>query len=178
MGRCPATTTRRCWPPGSSSAWPPPGRSASPRSWPRFLDAAADALGDDVGTVLRRLASGRLDGRAADQALDALCDPMYARALKALIRDTLSPDIIHAGVKYNVIPGDAVIEVDCRVLPGMDEPDARRLIEERIGPTCCRPARSRSSSGAPRSRPPADGRCGTSSSATLRDHDPDACRCR
>ena len=87
----------------------------------RFLEAAADALGDDAGTVLRRLASGRLDGRAADQALDAICDPTYARALRALIRDTLSPDVIHAGVKYNVIPGDAVIEVDCRVLPGMDE---------------------------------------------------------
>ncbi len=43
---------------------------------------------------------------------------MYARALRALIRDTLSPDVIHAGVKYNVIPGDAVVEVDCRVLPG------------------------------------------------------------
>jgi acetylornithine deacetylase/succinyl-diaminopimelate desuccinylase-like protein len=99
----------------------------------RFLNAAADALGDEAGTVLRRLASGRLDGRAADQALDAICDPMYARALKALIRDTMSPDVIHTGIKYNVIPGDAVIEVDCRVLPGMDEPDARRLVEERIG---------------------------------------------
>ena len=66
---------------------------------------------------------------------------MYARALRALIRDTLSPDIIHAGVKYNVIPGDAVIEVDCRVLPGHDR--GRRCAPRSSAgsaPTCCRPA--------------------------------------
>src|SRR4029079_167118 len=84
-------------------------------------------------TVLGRRGGGRLGGRAADQALDAICDPMYARALKALIRDTLFPDVIHAGVEYNVIPGDALIAVDCRLLAGMEEPDPRRLIEERIG---------------------------------------------
>ena len=40
---------------------------------------------------------------------------MYTRALRALIRDTLSPDI-QAGIKYNVIPW--LIEVGRRVLPG------------------------------------------------------------
>ncbi len=44
----------------------------------------------------------------------------YARALRALVRDTLSPNVITTGIKYNVIPGDATIEVDCRVLPGHD----------------------------------------------------------
>jgi len=140
----------------------------------RFLEAAADALGDEVGTILRRLASGRLDGRAADQALDALCDPMYARALKALIRDTVSPNIIHAGIKYNVIPGDAVIEVDCRVLPGMEEPDARRLLEERIGadllPAC---TIENLVWGSP-VEAAAEGPLWDVLTATLRDHDPDA----
>jgi acetylornithine deacetylase/succinyl-diaminopimelate desuccinylase-like protein len=58
---------------------------------------------------------------------------MYARALRALVRDTISPDVIHSGIKYNVIPGEAVLEIDCRVLPGMTEEDARRVVEERIG---------------------------------------------
>ena len=50
---------------------------------------------------------------------------MYARALRALVRDTFSPDVVHAGVKYNVIPGDATVEIDCRLLPGTTEPDIR-----------------------------------------------------
>ena len=84
----------------------------------RFLEAAADALPAAVGGTLRAIAAGELDPAEIDQAIDRLCDPMYARALRALIRDTLSPDVVHAGVKYNVIPGDATIDVDCRILPG------------------------------------------------------------
>lgn len=96
----------------------------------RFLTAAAEALPGQAGTALRRIADGDPD---ADQLIDALCDPMYARALRALIRDTISPDVIHTGVKYNVIPGDATIEIDCRVLPGMTEPEMRAIVEERMG---------------------------------------------
>ena len=59
---------------------------------------------------------------------------MYARALRALLRDTISPDVIHAGVKYNVIPGDAVIEVDCRILPGHDRARDRAPSVERRRP--------------------------------------------
>jgi acetylornithine deacetylase/succinyl-diaminopimelate desuccinylase-like protein len=97
----------------------------------RFLDAAAEALGGSAATAMRRIAQGDAD---ADRAIDELCDPMYARALRALVRQTLSPDVIHAGVKYNVIPGDAVLEVDCRILPGTTETDMRAEVEARIGP--------------------------------------------
>ncbi len=100
----------------------------------RFLEAAADALGGAAADVLRSIAVGELDPDATDRAIDSLCDPMYARALRALIRDTLSPNVIHAGVKYNVIPGDAVVDVDCRILPGTTEADIREEVERRIGP--------------------------------------------
>ena len=139
----------------------------------RFLEAAAAALPDAAGAVLQRIAAGELDGADADRALDALCDPMYARALRALIRDTISPDIIHTGVKYNVIPGDAIVEVDCRVLPGMDEPDARAVVEARIGadllPTC---TIENIVWGAP-VETAADGPLWDVLVATIRDHDPD-----
>ena len=49
------------------------------------------------------------------------------------MRDTISPNIVHAGVKYNVIPGDAEVVVDCRVLPGTTEPEMRAMIEDRLG---------------------------------------------
>jgi acetylornithine deacetylase/succinyl-diaminopimelate desuccinylase-like protein len=97
----------------------------------RFFDEAAAALPGEAGTILRGLVSNA-PGRA--EALAADCDPMYARALRALIRNTISPNVINAGVKYNVIPGDAEVVIDCRVLPGTTEPDTRAMIFERLGP--------------------------------------------
>jgi acetylornithine deacetylase/succinyl-diaminopimelate desuccinylase-like protein len=140
----------------------------------RFLEAAAEALPGDAARVLRRIATGELDQTAADSAIDGLCEPMYARALRALIRDTLSPDVVQAGVKYNVIPGDAVIEVDCRVLPGTTEPQMRAEVERRLGPDLL-PACDIELIvwGAP-VEAPAEGRLWDTLVATLRDHDPDA----
>ena len=68
------------------------------------------------------------------------------------------------GVKYNVIPGDAVIEVDCRVLPGTTEAEMRAEIERRLGPDLLPPATSSSSSGARRSNRRPTARSGTRSS--------------
>lgn len=98
----------------------------------RFLDLAAAELPAEAGELLRAL-SGDDPGRA-EAALAVACDPMYARALRALLRDTISPDVVRAGIKYNVIPGDAVVEVDCRVLPGTTEPAMRAELVERLGP--------------------------------------------
>ena len=78
-------------------------------------------------------AIGGEDPRRSEAALRALCDPMYARALRALLRDTISPDVIHAGIKYNVIPGEATIEIDCRTLPGTTEGDVREEVISRLG---------------------------------------------
>ena len=97
-----------------------------------FFAAAADAVGGDAAKILRALAGG--DPGRAEAALDRVCSPVYARAAKALLRDTVSPNVVHAGVKYNVIPGEATIEVDCRLLPGTTEPAMRAEIERRLGP--------------------------------------------
>jgi len=98
----------------------------------RFLEEAAAALPGEAATILRGLASDAPEH--AEAALATTCDPMYARALRALVRDTISPDVVHAGVKYNVIPGDAEVQVDCRVLPGTTEQEMRALIEQKLGP--------------------------------------------
>ena len=98
----------------------------------RFLEAARASLPAGAARVARALLAG--DDALSQATLAGLCDPRDARALRALLRDTISPDVIHAGVKYNVIPGDAVIEVDCRVLPGTDEAAMRARLIERIGP--------------------------------------------
>jgi acetylornithine deacetylase/succinyl-diaminopimelate desuccinylase-like protein len=74
------------------------------------------------------------DPGRAEAAIDRLCAPVYARAARALVRDTVSPNVVHAGVKYNVIPGEATLELDCRLLPGTDEPAMRAEVLERLGP--------------------------------------------
>ena len=140
----------------------------------RFLDAAAAALPDDIGRVLRRLASDELDAATADRLLRGLCDPTYGRALQALLRDTLSPDIIQAGIKVNVIPGDAVIEVDCRVLPGTTEADMRAEVERRIGPDLLAACTIQLVLWGPPVEFPAEGPLWDILVATLIDHDPEA----
>ncbi len=136
----------------------------------RFLDAAAEALGGRAADALRAVAVG---DAGADRAIDALCDPMYARALRALLRQTLSPDVIHAGVKYNVIPGDAVLEVDCRILPGTTEADMRAEVEARIGPDLLPACTIELMVYGEPVESPADGALYDTLVATLRDHDPD-----
>jgi acetylornithine deacetylase/succinyl-diaminopimelate desuccinylase-like protein len=139
----------------------------------RFLEATAAVLPDDAATVLRRIANGELEPEATDRAIDELCDPMYARALSAMIRDTLSPNVLEAGVKYNVIPGDAIVEVDCRILPGTTEHDMLAEVEQRIGKDLLSACRiERLAFGEP-VESPAEGPLWDMLVATLRDHDPD-----
>lgn len=140
----------------------------------QFLEAAAAALPAEAATLLRRIATGETDGPAADRALESICEPMYVRALRALVRDSISPDVINTGIKYNVIPGDAIIEIDYRTLPGTTSADVRADIERRIGPDLL-PACTLEPlvSGDPVASP-ASGELWDIMVATLRDHDPDA----
>jgi acetylornithine deacetylase/succinyl-diaminopimelate desuccinylase-like protein len=96
----------------------------------RFLLALAEVLPPDLAQACRALAGP--DASAAELALDRLCDPMYARAARALVRDTISPTVVTAGVKYNVIPGVAEVILDCRVLPGTSEAQMRAEVERRL----------------------------------------------
>lgn len=103
-----------------------------------MLEAAIEALDgdpdlpDDAVRLLRLAASG--DPRASGLALGAFCLPVYARALDAMLRDTLSPNVLRSGVKFNVIPGEATLELDVRRLPGTSEDDMEARIRERLGP--------------------------------------------
>jgi acetylornithine deacetylase/succinyl-diaminopimelate desuccinylase-like protein len=97
----------------------------------RFLAAAADALPTEPGRLLRAIAHP--DTRLSEAAIDTLCDPVYGRAIRALLRDTISPNIVQAGVKYNVIPGEAEVYLDCRVLPGTTEEQIQAEVIDRLG---------------------------------------------
>jgi acetylornithine deacetylase/succinyl-diaminopimelate desuccinylase-like protein len=136
-----------------------------------FFNGAADSLDGEAARVLRALASD--DPRLAEAAADALCEPMSARAIRALMRDTVSPNIIHAGVKYNVIPGEAMVEIDCRVLPGTSEEEMLAAVVERIGPELAAACEIELVIFGPPVDAPASGPLYDVLTATVRDHDPD-----
>lgn len=136
-----------------------------------FFNGAADALGGDAATLLRAIAEG--DVGRAEAAIDRLCAPVYARAARALVRDTISPNIVHAGVKYNVIPGEAVIELDCRLLPGTEEPAMRAEIIDRLGPGLASVCDIELVTAAPAIVAPADSPLYRVLEQAVRDHDPD-----
>jgi acetylornithine deacetylase/succinyl-diaminopimelate desuccinylase-like protein len=136
----------------------------------RLLDEVAARLPDDEARLVEAI--GDEDPRRSEAAIRALCDPMYARAIRALVRDTISPDVIRTGVKYNVIPGEALIEIDCRTLPGTTEGDVREALLARLGdlaPHCT----IEHSIGALPVEAPASGELYELMAAIIRAHDPD-----
>jgi acetylornithine deacetylase/succinyl-diaminopimelate desuccinylase-like protein len=50
-----------------------------------------------------------------------VADPVMRRSLDAMLRDTITPNVIRSGKKMNVIPGSGEAEVDVRTLPGTDQ---------------------------------------------------------
>ena len=109
-----------------------PGPARLAPTMRRFFEGAATALGGDAVSVLRQLASD--DPATGEAALGRFCEERYARVARALVRTTISPNVIQAGIKYNVIPGEAALELDCRILPGTTEPELRADIIGRLGP--------------------------------------------
>lgn len=97
----------------------------------RLLDSIAAEVPEDAARLLRAIGSD--DVRVSQAALEALCEPPLQRATRALLRDTMSPNMIHVGVKFNVIPGVGEIEIDVRNLPGTPEPEMQERIRARIG---------------------------------------------
>jgi acetylornithine deacetylase/succinyl-diaminopimelate desuccinylase-like protein len=97
-----------------------------------FLDGAIAATDGDVARLLSAVRDG--GERASTAPLAAVCLPVYARVLDALLRDTVSPNVVHGGVKFNVIPGEASLELDVRRLPGSDEVAFEDTIRQLLGP--------------------------------------------
>src|SRR6266540_126549 len=103
------------------------GHGSVPRSDNAAVRAAA-IVARLAEPVLFRLTA------ATERLIADACDPALGRLVSALLRDTVSPNVIQAGVKTNVIPGVAQVEIDCRTLPGTDDVAMRAELERRIGP--------------------------------------------
>ena len=65
-----------------------------------------------------------------EEALDRARElhPLAGQLVAPLLAATLSPTMIEASRKRNVIPGTCVVEVDCRLLPGQDPAEVEALL--------------------------------------------------
>lgn len=98
---------------------------------PVRLTPAAERAIETVRPLLPPDAVGR-DG-LDPAAFPDLWDEPYDRFWSASLRDTVSPNIVRAGVAQNVIPGAAEIELDCRILPGTTREGMLAELRRRIG---------------------------------------------
>lgn len=94
--------------------------------WRSFVDRAG--LPPDVAHML-------LDPRGLTEFCDAMAgrDIGLARMTHALTHTTFAPTVARGGVKTNVIPDSAELQVDIRTLPGQTGDDVRAMLEEALG---------------------------------------------
>jgi acetylornithine deacetylase/succinyl-diaminopimelate desuccinylase-like protein len=93
-----------------------------------------------VGDFLRALGLGsvadlaEIDPAGASAALeDRVADAVLRRSIDAMLRDTVTPTVLHAGKKVNVIPGTGEAEVDIRTLPGTDQAGLLAQLQALVG---------------------------------------------
>ncbi len=127
-----------------------PGHGSAPYGTDNAMIKAAEV----VGRISRYQATPQLDdlweARVKAMALPAdqeaaLLDPGYladalaamppdtARNIHACTHTTFSPNVIHGGVKTNVIPDEVIIELDIRTLPGETASDVDAHLRAALG---------------------------------------------
>ena len=84
-----------------------------------FFEALGVRHDGDLGAALRQVEA---------------VEPRIALLTEPILGVTLTPTMIHASEKINVIPSRAELRVDCRVPPGLGADHARARIEEVLGP--------------------------------------------
>jgi acetylornithine deacetylase/succinyl-diaminopimelate desuccinylase-like protein len=95
-----------------------------------FLRQVAASLPVPARYVLPRLMNQSVSGFILDKVLPS---PALSRAFAAALSNTASPTVMRAGVKTNVIPGEASVELDGRTLPGQSAADLVRELEALVG---------------------------------------------
>jgi acetylornithine deacetylase/succinyl-diaminopimelate desuccinylase-like protein len=82
----------------------------------------------EAGEALRLLLQ---NPAGADEVLDKLAqkDKGMAEELRAMLRMTITPTIIHGGVKENIIPSECEAVFDCRILPGQTPETALNYVK-------------------------------------------------
>jgi acetylornithine deacetylase/succinyl-diaminopimelate desuccinylase-like protein len=97
----------------------------------RFLEALTELQGRAGRAALPLLLHPRWSSLVLDRGVR---DPGVARLLSAVLRNTASPTVVHAGSKVNVIPGRAEAELDGRIAVGSSEAELLAELRSLAGP--------------------------------------------
>ena len=92
-----------------------------------MFETMASAMGGINGAMLKQLTNPSL----ANGVLNLLGD--RGRLFNPLVRNTVSPTILHGSSKVNVIPGEVSVEMDGRLLPGFGPNDMVRELKKIAG---------------------------------------------
>jgi acetylornithine deacetylase/succinyl-diaminopimelate desuccinylase-like protein len=84
----------------------------------KTVEKMLNRFGEIAGFPLSLAVSHIFNPLLSDLILSQVPMPELRDALSAMIRDTISPTIINAGYKENVIPEQCEAVLDCRILPG------------------------------------------------------------
>jgi acetylornithine deacetylase/succinyl-diaminopimelate desuccinylase-like protein len=92
-----------------------------------MIERIASGLPEPQGEVMRSL----LRPETTDRALELLGPA--ARTTEPLLRNTVTPTIVRAGEKINVVPAEVEVELDGRALPGFGPDDLIGELQEAVG---------------------------------------------
>jgi acetylornithine deacetylase/succinyl-diaminopimelate desuccinylase-like protein len=91
------------------------------------------SIGPEVAGFLDAILEERPPAGEVLERLRAL-DPLAAETIEPLLAFTLSPTMIEASERRNVIPGTVELTVDRRLLPGQTPEDVDPIVRELLGP--------------------------------------------
>jgi acetylornithine deacetylase/succinyl-diaminopimelate desuccinylase-like protein len=89
-------------------------------------------LEGEAAALVEAVAGEKLDAEQALQLAREL-DPFAAEMLEPLLSFTLSPTMISASERRNVIPSVCEVVVDCRLLPGQTQEEVEPILREVLG---------------------------------------------
>ncbi len=92
-----------------------------------FILKVGDALGPQMNKIALTLVD---ESQELDLSMLPTDSPISATLLNALVRTTISPTMIRAGVKENVIPDSCEFVLDCRLVPGSTQQQVRETLLE------------------------------------------------
>lgn len=92
-------------------------------------------LAEEINSIKGEITSLLQNPDMADDILDALAqrDKAMAEEIRAMMRMTIAPTIVHGGVKENIIPSECEAVFDCRILPGQSTSGALKDIKNLLG---------------------------------------------
>lgn len=99
---------------------------------PTILPAVREYFKKIAPTVGEPLRSAYADIDDAVKKPETFQELLKDKMKSSMLRNTVSPTVLKAGYKTNVIPAEASAELDCRLLPGVGKDEFIGLIRDRM----------------------------------------------